>query len=1117
MSLLHPLSQSARHFVFFDRSGRRWPLLRRVGVGLGGLGLLAGAVFVGSLLVDPALTSPLTVMKREIRGLRRQITAPTVPQVPLWQQYAKAHATHTAARLEARPLSRGGGEIRLARYSLGDERSWNSLQAHARTLTHVAAATLFMTTVGGEIHTQSDDRLGEFLRENRLAHLATLRNLGTSGWVPEAVEYLAFGPSSHREIFFRELIESLRSVHAQGVLVDWQGIDPTYQAELTALLAGMANALHKGGFELWLSISVGDDLQAFDLPKLSGVVDRFVAVLHDENGQEDDPGPIASRNWFEGWLQALVGGLDPSQWVIELGAYGYDWSGNSRVAEEISFADAMARARSSGAGDVKVGAPDYSPAFSYEEAGTSHTVWFLDAATFANQLRAVGRYGTAGVSIDRLGWEDPGIWRVLEAGHDRRWDRGVLESLGHITSENRIVHLGAGEVVTVDGLNQTDGRRSVRRLTDDLLEAEYEEFPVYPTLSHYGSGGEGKVAITFDDGPDPEWTPRILDILRRHQVKATFFVTGANAEKHPALLRRILNEGHEVGSHTFTHANLAEVSGHQVELELNATQRVIEAATGRSTRLFRPPYDADSRPEDPVHLRAIRLAQALGYLTVLEQIDPQDWARPGVSEILRRVRDQRGKGSLILLHDAGGDRSQTVEVLPRLLEALTQRGDRVVSLAELLGTTRDELMPPVAAGKEQSCIVVISALGFTLLRYFQNAVGIFVVTATVLVAVRTLLIVILACLHGRRQPLAVEKFPPLGVVIPAFREEKVIAATLRALRSSDYPSPIEILVVDDGSPDATAEVVERIAEEDGRVKLLKQPNAGKAAALENGINTLNQEILIFLDADTQFRPDTLRHLIVPLADARVGAVAGHPRVGNPRTLVACCQDLEYIMGFNLERRALSQWNAVTVVPGAVSAFRRQAIVESGGFRHDTLAEDTDLTLAIHEAGWRVECAPGAIAYTEAPESVGTLVKQRFRWALGTMQCVWKHRRQHFSTRNPALGWFSLPGIWLFQVLLVASAPFIDVLFLQSALLGRWGAVLPYFSVFLISDLVLAVVACRMESVKWTQALWVLPMRFLYRPVLSFVIWRAIVAALRGAWVGWGKLERTGAVSPAAMP
>jgi len=215
---------------------------------------------------------------------------------------------------------------------------------------------------------------------------------------------------------------------------------------------------------------------------------------------------------------------------------------------------------------------------------------------------------------------------------------------------------------------------------------------------------------------------------------------------------------------------------------------------------------------------------------------------------------------------------------------------------------------------------------------------------------------------------------------------------------------------------------------------------------------------------------------------------------------------------NLERRALSLWNAVTVVPGAVSAFRRQAITEAGGFRHDTLAEDTDLTLAIHEAGWRVECAPRAIAYTEAPETVGTLVKQRFRWALGTMQCVWKHRSQHFSHRNPALGWFSLPGIWLFQVLLVASAPFMDLLFLQSALLGRWDAILPYFSVFLLSDLLLALVACRMENVKWTQALWVLPMRFIYRPVLSFVIWRAIGAALRGAWVGWGKLERTGTVS-----
>lgn len=1071
-------------------------------------------VFFGSLLIDPTLASPITGMKREIKALQRQNPAPHAATVPLWQKYADS-------RKDGRPVKSPtqaagtGGEIRLGHCQMEDMQAWQSLQTHARELTHVATESLFMPSVDGKIRIENDERINDFLSDNHLAHLATLSNQGDSGSVPEAVEYLAFGPQSHRDAFVKNLLGALEKVRAQGVLIDWQGIDPTYQKDVSALVAQIANALHQEGYELWLSVSVGDDVHIYDLPQLSMAVDRFVAVLHDENGQEDEPGPIASQNWFEGWLHALVGGLDPSQWVVELGAYGYDWSAKSRTADEISFADVMARARSSGVSDLTVEAPDYSPAFSYEEGGVDHTVWFLDAITFANQLRAIGRYGIAGVAIDRLGEEDPGIWRALAASRDQKLDRGDLVSLAKIPAEDRITHLGEGEVVTVDGSAETDGRRSVRGQADGMLTARYQYFPISPTLSHYGQGKKGEIALTFDDGPDPKWTPKVLDILKQHHVTATFFVTGANAEKYPELLQRILKEGHELGSHTFTHANLATVSDHQVELELNATQRVIEAATGHSTRLFRPPYDADSLPEDPAQLHAIQLAQNLGYLTVLEQIDPQDWARPGTKEIQRRIREQRDKGSLILLHDAGGDRSQTIAALPGILDTLAKQGDHVVSLADLLGTTRDDLMPVASGGKEQSLVVAVSTAGFTLMRHLGNAVWIFILAATVLVAARTILIFILAKLHERRAPVGGEYFPPLGVIVPAFREEKVIAATLRSLLASDYPAPFEILVVDDGSPDATADMVRAIAAQDSRVKLIVQENAGKAAALERGINALHHEVLIFLDADTQFCPDTLRHLVAPLADKTVGAVAGHPRVGNPRTLIARCQDIEYIVAFNLERRALSLWNAVTVVPGAVSAFRRQAITEAGGFRHDTLAEDTDLTLAIHEAGWRVECAPRAIAYTEAPETVATLVKQRFRWALGTMQCVWKHRSQHFSHRNPALGWFSLPGIWLFQVVLVASAPFMDLLFLQAALLGRWEAVLPYFAVFLVSDLLLALVACRMEPVSWKEALWVLPMRFIYRPVLSFVIWRAIGAALRGAWVGWGKLERTGAVTTAS--
>lgn len=1116
------MSQSGKHFVFLDHSGRRWPRLKILGVGvtiLLGTGLF---LFLGSLFIAPPLPSPLNIMKGEIRTLQRRHPEGQTAPAPLWLKYTKTRQSREAKKepsLRIPPTASRAlptpTETRLAYYVDWDPQSLQSLRIHAPQLTHVATENFVLRDVGGKMAVHRNPEVEEFLKENHLHQLAELTNFDGKQWVPEAVEYLAFGPQAHRDAFFSQLTDALSVIGTKGILIDWEQIDPTYEDEVTVLLHQMAKALHQAGQELWLTVPVGDDLNAFDLPQLADAVDRFVAVLHDENGQEDSPGPIASPDWFDGWLKALLGGTDPAQWVVELGSYGYDWGRSSEQAEEISFADAMTRARYSGAEDVAVQAPDFNPSFSYSENGHDHTVWFLDAVTFYNQLRAAESYGVKNFALNRLGEEDPGIWGAFDLPRDRPLAATALTELGRIPSGERITHIGEGEIVTLENLDQTPGSRHTSQKGNQELTASYEKFPAFPTLVHDGDGGPRRVALTFDDGPDPHWTPQILDLLRQYHVHATFFVVGSNAEKYPSLLRRIVNEGHEIGSHTFTHANLAEVPDRQVSLELNATLRVIQNATGYATQLFRPPYNADSRPENVAELRPLEIAQGLGYLTVLEQIDPQDWSRPGTDEIVQRVKEQMGHGSIILLHDAGGNRHETVEALPRILENLQQSGVAVVSLADLLGTTDGQLMPPVAAKENQALAFAVSGVGFWLMRILENSVWFLVVTATILVAARTLLILVLALCHWRKERPLGNFAPPLSIIVPAYQEGKVIAATLESLLACDYPAPLEILVIDDGSPDHTAAEVRRIAQKDPRVRLLEQPNRGKAAALENGVAHAENEILVFLDADTHFERDTLRHLVSPLEDERVGAVAGNPRVGNLRSLMAKCQDIEYLVAFNLERRALSHWNAVTVVPGAVSAFRRRAIAEAGGFRHDTLAEDTDLTLAIHEAGWRVDCAPKAIARTEAPETVRTLVKQRFRWALGTMQCVWKHRRQTFSRQNPALGWFSLPGIWVFQVALVATAPLIDLLFIQSAVMGHWDVVLPYFSVFLVSDLLLALVACRMEGTPLTRALWILPMRFIYRPVLSYVIWKAIFAALRGVWVGWGKLDRTGTVSSAA--
>jgi cellulose synthase/poly-beta-1,6-N-acetylglucosamine synthase-like glycosyltransferase/peptidoglycan/xylan/chitin deacetylase (PgdA/CDA1 family) len=707
----------------------------------------------------------------------------------------------------------------------------------------------------------------------------------------------------------------------------------------------------------------------------------------------------------------------------------------------------------------------------------------------------------------RLGSEDPAIWDALSVPRDFKIDNQTRQSLEILEGTDTITDVGDGEIVTVDE-SRSDGRRNLAVDPEGYLTGKYLKFPEFPTLYHQGAGGEHQVAITFDDGPDPRWTPQILDILKAANVKAAFFLVGVNAERYPGLVRRIVNEGHEIGNHTYYHPNLALCWPEHVRLELNATQLLLETITGRATTLFRPPYAADTSPSQLSELTPLQIAQDLNYLVVLENIDPQDWAKPGADIILQRVKQQRRDGSIVLLHDAGGDRSQTVAALPRILEWLHTRGDTVVPLSTLLGTTRDAVMPPLT-GASQPVARIVSSTGFHIYHATEEFFWAFMIVATGLVVVRTLVVIWLASrFRGKARADFAE---PISIVMAAYNEGRVIAETLRALLASDYKGEIEVIVVDDGSRDETASQIKHVAHVDPRIRVLQQENRGKARALQRGLAAVRYGIVVFIDADTQCQRDTLPRLLGPFSDERIGAVSGHAKVGNLRTFIARCQALEYTCGFNLDRRAYDRWNCITVVPGAISAIRKDAIEQAGGLSLQTLAEDTDLTLSLHKHRQRIVYVPDAIAWTEAPESVRTLARQRFRWAYGTLQCLWKHRDMMFNWNYRALGWFSLPSIWFFQIILVAVTPMVDLFLLASLPFGAWRAVMPFVITFLAMDVILATLACILEREPILRAWRILPMRLIYRPLLSYCIWKAILRAVKGAWVSWGKLERTASV------
>jgi cellulose synthase/poly-beta-1,6-N-acetylglucosamine synthase-like glycosyltransferase len=371
-----------------------------------------------------------------------------------------------------------------------------------------------------------------------------------------------------------------------------------------------------------------------------------------------------------------------------------------------------------------------------------------------------------------------------------------------------------------------------------------------------------------------------------------------------------------------------------------------------------------------------------------------------------------------------------------------------------------------------------------------------------------------------------ERYEPfVSVIVPAFNEDRVIEGTIRSLLNSDYEN-FEIIVVDDGSQDRTSEVVREQFGEQPLVRLFTEPNAGKAAALNFGLRYAKGDVIVALDADTQFPAETIRRLARRFVDPTIGAVAGNAKVGNRINIVTRWQALEYITSQNMDRRAFASLNRITVVPGAVGAWRRALIEECSGFSSDTLAEDQDLTLRIRKLGYKIGYEESAIGWTEAPASLRMLARQRFRWAYGTLQCLWKHRDALFRPRYGALGFAAMPNVWIFQVLFPLVSPVMDLILIYTLISNgldrlqqpagysftNLRQVLFYYALFLAVDWCAAGFAFALERrERWRLLWWLFLQRFCYRQVMYYVMVKSVSTAIRGAVVGWGKLERKATV------
>ncbi|HLJ50998.1 MAG TPA: glycosyltransferase [Bryobacteraceae bacterium] len=1107
-----------RNFVFYDPTGRRWARFRRI-LSITGAASVALIVLLILSFIEsprlPALAMPAVQHLADFGEIATITKGEKAPRAVPFHFHKPVSYVRNGGSPVLHPKQankpHAGQPLVFGYYVNWDRGSLASLRINLNHLTHLIPEWMTLENGKGDLSDESDATVIKIAADANLPILVQVNNY-RDGWQAGDLHKM-LNSADARANLVDNIYSNIVEHKFAGVSIDFEQLPVRDKARMVQFMQELHAKLQPKGYLIAQSVPTDDD-NSFDLKRLAAIDDFVIPMVYDEHYQTSEPGPVASQNWFDDQLDALAKVLPPQKTVIGFGNYGYDWViGTREGGVEVTYSDVISAAESNREG-ITWDKDQENPVLRYKAGNAQHEVWFLDAVTAVNQMEDVADQGFRGVALWRLGAEDPGLWTVF-APHQWPDDKFNPVPLFKLIAQRSVQHYGTGEILRIVDTPH-DGKRNVWRESDSDYAEQYQAYPSYWVVEHTGGNAGKRLSITFDDGPSDQ-TGKVLDILKQKQVPATFFLVGENAEQYPNYVKREFAEGHTIGNHTYSHPNIAGESEERTRLELNTTLRLIEHDTGHSTKLFRPPYNADSEPITPGDIIPIDRAQNMGYVTIAESLDPRDW-EPGttsdriINEVLEQVADPDNGGHLILLHDAGGDRTATIQALPRLIDILREKGYDFVPLETLMNDSRATLMP-VPGPDEQRWAQVEGGALTTKGRIRQIAGDLFIV-AIILTLARSLVYGVMAVIQKRRarkRTFDPTYQPAVSVVIAAYNEEKVIAQTVRSILDNGYPE-LEVIVVDDGSKDATLRVLNENFGENEHVRIFTQPNRGKSSALNHGITQSHHNILVALDADTIFRKGTIEKLVRHFADPQVGAVSGNARVGNRSKWITRFQSIEYIYGFNLDRRALDLINAITVVPGAVGAWRKDLVQGCGGFHHDTLAEDTDITLAIRRQGYQIRYEENAVAYTEAPETTQALAKQRFRWAFGTLQAAWKHRDATFNPKYGTLGMVALPSIWIFQVLLAALSPFAEIAMLIALFAGNWPiVVLYYFGLFLL-EVLTGLLAYSLERTKpWDLAL-LFFQRLYYRQLMHYVLFKSILYAVRGRLVGWGKLERTATVT-----
>jgi len=1105
--------------IFFDPSGRRRRNTRR-----GVFALLVAAVLLAVAFASTVVTIPTPASLP--LGFERMAPLPFRTQV---SRLSRGLAALLRAAPKARHTGPGAPPINVGFYATWADESPQALAQHIGQLDWVVPTSLLIDS-HGQLQVQEDKAFRRILANNIHHPLVVpmLQNVVGDNFSGSATIALLQDPARHKA-FIAQLENYLDHTGDGGIIYDFESVPGQLLPAYLRLIKETNDDFDKHGRLVGVTVQLGsEDWNPRDFAK---VADKIFLMAYDQHWPGGPPGPIATNDWFSAQVAQAIRGIPPEKLVVALGSYAYDWHKGTAdgTADGLTVEEAWMRAHDSGS------VPQYDRAtgntgFSFLDQNVRHDVWMLDAAANWNQMRILSRLGVNSVALWRMGSEDPGFWPALAA-----WRGNSTPDLGKITETINVDTEDQGEILRITA-TPTLGQRAMNYdpRSHIITQEAYLSLPTPFVVQRTGNQPK-QVALTFDDGPDYKWTPQILSILEQFHVPATFFVIGENGLANRKILEREVADGDEIGNHTYTHPNMSLETRLGSTLELNTTRRLVEAYTGHSIRLMRMPYFGDAEPTTADELAPALIGQQMGYTVVGLHVDPGDWTRPGVPAIVNATLHQvetatpDRTANIILLHDGGGDRSQTVAALPAIISGLQNAGYKIVPVSQLAGLRHNQVMP-VLSGVDLAEIrfdqYAFEFAGFTVLAlnwvfFFAIALGV----------IRSVAMSVLALLPGRvAPPVPSADFKPrVTVIIPCFNEEKVIEASVRRILDSVYPY-LDVIVVDDGSQDRTSAIVQAAYGDNPRVALLTLPNGGKAKALNSALAQATGEIIVALDADTQFERETVLRLVRWFIDPKIGAVAGNAKVGNRINLVTRWQGVEYVTAQNIERKALTRYDAIMVVPGAVGAWRRAALEDAGGYPENTLAEDQDLTIAIQRLGWKVAYDEAAVAWTEAPESFRALARQRFRWSYGTLQCLWKHRAILARGRPGGLAFIGIPQAWLFQIVFAVISPAIDLALVVSIYgtilrvyqhgwaqtqtdVLRMGA---YWLCFSAIDVGCGYIAYRSDMrEKRFPMLLLLAQRFVYRQLMYAVVIRAVSAAVHGVGASWGKLERSGSVNAMA--